>query len=88
MYPTGNLRSDARGALARLIRKGDPFPPRIREALARLFDPANTNGRRVVLKPGRPTSSPETTLMIAAFVWIRMKAEKKGSGRCKRDGGV
>jgi hypothetical protein len=77
MYPTGDQEIHARAALARLIRKGDPFPHRIREALAGLFDPSNTNGRRVVFKPGRQTSSRETTLIIAAFVWLRMEMGEK-----------
>jgi hypothetical protein len=77
MYPTGDGEVRARAALARLIRKGDPFPLRVREALAGLFDPANTNGRRVEFKPGRQTSSQEITLIIAAYVWARMKMGEK-----------
>ena len=43
IYPTGDRELNSRAALARLIRKGDPFPPRIREALAALFEPTNSS---------------------------------------------
>jgi hypothetical protein len=77
IYPTGDRERMARMALARLIRKGDPFPLRIREALGGLFDPSNTGGRRVEFKPGRPTSPPEITLMIAAHVYVRLQLGDK-----------
>jgi hypothetical protein len=73
IYPTGDRELSARAALARLLRKGDPFPPRIREALAALFDPTNTDGRRVEFKPGRRSSSQEITALIAAHVWAQLK---------------
>ena len=73
IYPTGDRERDARAALARLIRKGDPFPPRIREAFAALFDPTNTGGRRAEFKPGRRSSAQEITVLIAAHVYTRLR---------------
>ena len=77
VYPMGNRELQSREALARLIHKGDPFPPWVREAFAALFDPTNSSGRHVEFKPGRPTSPQAHTLMIAIHVWARMKTGEK-----------
>src|SRR5215475_9427381 len=74
--PGSELERDARAALARLIRKGEPFPEFIRETLAGLFDPESSTvpvDRRIEFKrlPGELKSRPEATLEIALHVWFR-----------------
>jgi hypothetical protein len=70
-------------ALARLLRKGSPFPEFIRETLAALFDPASSTvlvGRRIEFKrlhAGEPESRPEATLEIALHVWMRRQLGDK-----------
>jgi hypothetical protein len=75
LAPVTRRERDARVALARLIRKGSPFPEFIREVLAALFDPASATvpaGRRIEfvnLKQRRPGAG----LEIALHVWMRLR---------------
>jgi hypothetical protein len=74
LAPRSQREQHARAALARLFRKGSPFPEFIRETLAALFDPATATvpaGRRIEfvnLKQSRP----EAGLEVALHVWHRL----------------
>jgi len=79
-FPPGSVWDrSARAALARLLRKGSPFPEFIRETLAALFDPASATvpaGRRIEfvnLKQSRP----EAGLEVAWHVWLRLRLGDK-----------
>jgi len=80
-YPTGQEEQAGRAALARLIRKGTPFPGFIREALAGMFDSASATvpiERRIEFKPLRTGPSAGLTLMVAMHVWhLQIRGEKK-----------
>jgi hypothetical protein len=71
----------ARAALARLFRKGAPFPDFIRETLAALFDPATATvpaGRRIEfvnLKQSRPEAGIEIALHVWHRLWLGDKKE-------------
>jgi hypothetical protein len=74
--PNSKLERAARAALARLIRKGEPFPGLIRETLAALFDPASATvpiDRHIEFKRsiGNLESRPEAELEIAMHVYVR-----------------
>ena len=81
--PGSEAERDARAALARLIRKGEPFPEFIRETLAGLFDPESSTvpvDRRIEFKrlPGELKSRPDATLEIALHVWLQWyRGDKK-----------
>ena len=83
MYPTGRHERVARAAIARLIRKGSPFPGFIRETMAAMFDPVSATvpiERRFEIKrlrTGRKTN-PGLTVMVAMHVWqLQIQGDKK-----------
>ena len=82
IYPTGHHDRAARAALARLIRKGSPFPVFIRETLAAMFDPESATvpiERRIEfkrLRTGRQRAG--LRLMVVMHVWqLQIQGEKK-----------
>src|SRR5262249_10164909 len=76
LTPRSKKEQAARAALARLIRKGSPFPEFIRETLAALFDPASATvpaGRRidfVNLKQSHPEAGFEVALHVYCRQWL------------------
>jgi hypothetical protein len=76
LTPGSKIEQAARAALARLIRKGSPFPEFIREILAALFDPASATvpaGRRidfVNLKQSHPEAGFEVALHVYCRQWL------------------
>jgi len=82
IYLTGQDEQTARAALARLIRKGSPFPGFIRDTLAAMFDPASATvpiERRIEFKRLRTArQSEDLMLMVAMHVWtLQIQGEKK-----------
>lgn len=76
-YPPGSeWDRSARAALARLFRKGSPFPQFIRDTLAALFDPASATvpaGRRIdFVNLKKRQSRPEAGWEVALHVWQRV----------------
>jgi hypothetical protein len=73
-FPPGSeWDQSARAALARLFRKGAPFPQFIRDTLAALFDPASATvpaGRRIEFV-NLKRSHPGEGLEVALHVWHR-----------------
>jgi hypothetical protein len=82
IYPTGHHDRAARAALARLIRKGSPFPALIRETLAAMFDPASATvptERHLEFRRLRTAqTAPGLTLMVAMHVW---QLQIRGDGK-------
>jgi hypothetical protein len=81
-FPSGSEGDrSARAALARLFRKGSPFPEFIRETLAALFDPASATvpaGRRIEfvdLKQSHPGEGLEVALHVWYRLWLGDKKE-------------
>jgi hypothetical protein len=81
LAPGSQAERDARAALARLFRKGSPFPEFIRETLAALFDPASATvpaGRRIEfvnLKQSHPGEGLEVALHVWQRLWLGDKKE-------------
>jgi hypothetical protein len=74
LVPKSKRERAARAALARLFRKGSPFPGFIRETLAALFDPASATvpaGRRIEFV-NLKQSPPGAGLEVALHVWYRL----------------
>src|SRR5262249_1879437 len=86
LKPGSEREQAARAALARLIRKGSPFPGFIRETLAALFDPASATvpaGRRIDFIDQKQ-NRPKEGFDVALHVWFRWKlGDKKESLRQK-----
>jgi hypothetical protein len=81
LVPKSKRERAARAALARLFRKGSPFPEFIRETLAALFDPESATvpaGRRldfVNLKQSHPGAGMEVALHVWYRLWLADKKE-------------
>jgi len=79
--PGSEWDRSARAALARLFRKGSPFPQFIRDTLAALFDPASATvpaGRRIEfvnLKQNHPGEGLEVALHVWHRQWLGDKKE-------------
>ena len=79
--PGSEWDRSARAALARLFRKGSPFPQFIRDTLAALFDPASATvpaGRRIEfvnLKQSHPGEGLEVALHVWHRQWLGDKKE-------------
>jgi hypothetical protein len=74
-FPPGSeWDRSARAALARLFRKGSPFPQFIRDTLAALFDPASATvpARRRIEFVKLKQSHPGEGLEVALHVWHRL----------------
>jgi hypothetical protein len=79
LKPGSEREQAARAALARLIRKGSPFPGFIRETLAALFDPASATvpaGRRIDFIDQKQ-NRPKEGFDVALHVWFRWKLGDK-----------